>query len=148
MLHIHSLITKCYHLELSTCSNNVPLSTILYFWIDDDSNFYFISSKKSNHVKNIMINSDVCFSIYNEEYNESVRCFGNAHITDNKNAIKHLLKHRFNNKHVDIILTNKVIVKIVITHSYHIEYDRQKKCIIPKNMFISPFKKNHIISCL
>jgi nitroimidazol reductase NimA-like FMN-containing flavoprotein (pyridoxamine 5'-phosphate oxidase superfamily) len=59
------IIKENMFMDLATSDKNcVPWASPMKYYIDGDYNFYFISSKHSRHMENIMVNPNVSFSIY------------------------------------------------------------------------------------
>jgi len=93
------IIEDNLYLTLSTCSQDTPWSTPLWYAVDDKYNFYFISDLASLHVLNIKQNSSVSFSIYNSQEKpddvNGVQIKGTAHeigITEIPQALTAIFK--------------------------------------------------------
>ena len=59
------IINSSLYLSLSTTFKDSPWSTPLWYSVDKDYTFYFISDKNSLHCKNINNNPKVAFCIFN-----------------------------------------------------------------------------------
>ena len=62
-------------MTLATCADNPWVATV-YFTIDDDLNFYFVSSPQSKHCKDIMINDRVAMNVADSHTPNSAKKLG------------------------------------------------------------------------
>lgn len=59
------IINDNLYLTLATTQNNMPWVSPVWYAVDKNYNFYFISENKSLHAQNIYKNANVAFSIFN-----------------------------------------------------------------------------------
>ncbi len=64
------IINKNIYLTLWTSDWSIPRVSTLYYCIDLDINFYFISLPGSKHIQNILNNKNVAFSIFDSHQDE------------------------------------------------------------------------------
>lgn len=59
------IISENLYLSLATLKDSVPWNTALFYAADENNNFFCVSTKNTIHVKNIELNPDVAFTIFN-----------------------------------------------------------------------------------
>lgn len=61
------IIDENYYLTLATCLENDPWIAPLWYAVDEELVFYFISEHSSIHASHVKQNPNVAFSIYNSQ---------------------------------------------------------------------------------
>lgn len=91
------IIEKNIYLTLATSGDNTPWSAPLYYCIDDDYNFYYISQMDSLHTKHILENPRVSFSIFDSHDSEGqgngIQASGKAYLLEKEKDIVEALKY-------------------------------------------------------
>lgn len=77
--YIHSLLHKNRFAVLSTVNeDNSPHAAIIYYTVDEDFNFSFITAEETAKIHNIQNNHKVSLMIIQEETLETVQIYGTA----------------------------------------------------------------------
>lgn len=72
---IREYIDQIVHMSLATVKDNRPWVCEVHFYYDDELNLYFMSSKKSRHVQELIANPFVAGNIVTQHFkNQKVRC--------------------------------------------------------------------------
>lgn len=91
------IIKENIYLTLATCDGETPWSAPLFYCVDDNYNFYYISQIDSIHTKHILKNPKVSFSIFDshdpEGQGNGIQASGNAYLLEKEKDIKEALKH-------------------------------------------------------
>lgn len=76
-------LQKHYLFTLATVGEKYqPHAAVLYYFIDNDFNFYFITRKGSEKFRNLTNNSKVAFVVFEEELRQSVQAQGIGEIAE------------------------------------------------------------------
>ena len=59
------IVLENQYMAVATSDGNNPWSSPLYYSVDEFFNFYFVTSYKSRHSKNLRVNPRIALSIYN-----------------------------------------------------------------------------------
>lgn len=90
---VHILKSNIYF-TLATTDGNVPWATPLFYCLDEDFNFYFISQMESLHTINVMKQSNVSFAVFDSHQPEGegngVQGSGTVEILSGKEIIEGL----------------------------------------------------------
>jgi nitroimidazol reductase NimA-like FMN-containing flavoprotein (pyridoxamine 5'-phosphate oxidase superfamily) len=130
MIKVPNLISESDFLTMSTCSCNVPWISTLFFWTDTNRNFYFVSRRDSEHVRNIVVNNKVSFAISNIIEKQGIQVSGAAEIITDEGELRNIIKlggkklslevtdEMVNGKILQYMKADRVVVKISIDKCY------------------------------
>lgn len=91
------VIKNNIYLTLATTDGKTPWSSPLFYCVDSDYNFYFISQMDSVHTQNILVNPKVAFSIFDSHVPEGkgngIQASGSVSLLKNMSEIEEALKY-------------------------------------------------------
>lgn len=127
------IIAKNVFMTLATCGKDgKPWASPVNYAVDKHYNFYFVSSKKSQHVKNIMENQSVSFAVFDSRARgddiDGVQVTAKARVITGLELLSALkviftLKARKPRPKEDFLgIAKKRVVKVIPTTVY--KYDR------------------------
>ena len=76
-------------MTLATCADKPWVATV-YFAVDNDLNFYFVSSPKSKHCKDIEKNSKVAVNVADSHTPSSGSCESSKRLGENKSTFENV----------------------------------------------------------
>ena len=91
------IIKNNIYLTLATTDGENPWSAPLFYCVDDQYNFYYISQIECSHSQHILENHKIAFSIFDSHAPEGkgngVQASGKAYLLDKEKDITEALKH-------------------------------------------------------
>lgn len=74
---VRDYLGKHYLCALATVNaENHPLVSVVYYYFDENFNFYFVTRKEMEKYKNLLLNQNVSFVVYDEAGQTSVQLRG------------------------------------------------------------------------
>ena len=96
------MILNNRYMDIATCKEDFPWVSAVYYAVDSEVNFYFVSLKTSRHGRYIQENSKVALSIYNSTKPpaeaDGIQVEGKAKIVEDENlesAVETMFSKRF-----------------------------------------------------